>query len=275
MNYYPLNEEAARTAWGVNHFGEFRSDKTEYMASVDEAYAIAEEVAQQCPKNADRARVMADRYAKKLADWYNKKYHIESMCPSVMISGPANFPVHKKSKQNIAYDKHWEEYGKLKSLLERIEQLGKPSNVIKSDDDDVIEKLRAKIEDLTRKQEAMKAANAKARREGREVPYPSFSLSNNSQNIRATRKRLERLEAAKQRGTTKRTADLMGESVEIIENAELMRLQLVFDGKPSDEVRTALKKHGFRWSPKNGAWQRQLTNNARFVLKQMMDNVRV
>lgn len=55
----------------------------------------------------------------------------------------------------------------------------------------------------------------------------------------------------------------------MVENAELMRLQLVFDGKPSDEVREALKHWGFRWSPKNGAWQRQLTGNARFALRQL------
>ena len=61
----------------------------------------------------------------------------------------------------------------------------------------------------------------------------------------------------------------MGESVKVIENTEIMRLQLVFDGKPSDDVRAALKKHGFRWSPKNEAWQRQLTDNARYALRSL------
>ena len=64
-------------------------------------------------------------------------------------------------------------------------------------------------------------------------------------------------------------AVIIGEQCRVVENSELMRLQLVFDGKPSDEVRAALKKHGFRWSPKNGAWQRQLTGNARFALGQL------
>ena len=62
----------------------------------------------------------------------------------------------------------------------------------------------------------------------------------------------------------------MGEQVTVIENVELMRLQLVFDGKPSDEIRGTLKKNGFRWSPKQGAWQRQLTANARFALRLML-----
>ena len=45
-----------------------------------------------------------------------------------------------------------------------------------------------------------------------------------------------------------------------------MRLQLIFDGKPEPEVLEILKRNGFRWSPKNEAWQRQLTPNAKYAL---------
>lgn len=48
----------------------------------------------------------------------------------------------------------------------------------------------------------------------------------------------------------------------VVMNAEANRLQLVFDGKPDEDTRAALKGRGFRWSPRSGAWQRQLTNNA-------------
>jgi hypothetical protein len=53
-----------------------------------------------------------------------------------------------------------------------------------------------------------------------------------------------------------------------------MRLQLIFDGKPSDEVREVLKKNGFKWSPKNGAWQRQLTDNAICSLKRVTETIK-
>ena len=46
-----------------------------------------------------------------------------------------------------------------------------------------------------------------------------------------------------------------------------MRLQLIFEGKPELEMRTLLKSKGFKWSPLNNCWQRQLTNNARYDLK--------
>lgn len=44
-----------------------------------------------------------------------------------------------------------------------------------------------------------------------------------------------------------------------------MRLQLIFEEKPEQEVREILKANGFKWSPKNGCWQRQLTGNARYA----------
>lgn len=51
-------------------------------------------------------------------------------------------------------------------------------------------------------------------------------------------------------------------SVKIWHNLELNRLQLIFDGKPDPATIDRLKKTGFKWSPKNTAWQRQLTPNA-------------
>ena len=36
--------------------------------------------------------------AKKLADNFNKDSHINLRCPSVLIAGPANFPVRKKEQ---------------------------------------------------------------------------------------------------------------------------------------------------------------------------------
>ena len=49
--------------------------------------------------------------------------------------------------------------------------------------------------------------------------------------------------------------------VRIINNTGLNRVQIYFDDIPAAAVRTDLKKHGWRWSPKNMAWQRQNTEN--------------
>ena len=49
---------------------------------------------------------------------------------------------------------------------------------------------------------------------------------------------------------------------EIVRNLEADRLQILFDEKPDEDTRAALKSNGFRWSPRYSAWQRQLTPNA-------------
>lgn len=101
---------------------------------------------------------------------------------------------------------------------------------------------------------------------GSRAPHMSFSLTNINNKIKATKQRIQELSKIKEKGTEETKIDYF----KIVENAEIMRLQLVFDGKPDDKVRAILKSNGFRWSPKNGAWQRQLTNNARWSVKQVI-----
>lgn len=97
--------------------------------------------------------------------------------------------------------------------------------------------------------------------------YVDYQFSNNLAEIKRLRARvaqvrgkLERIEAADQDEAP--IARKVGD-VEVLENVAEDRLQLIFPGKPSDQVRGLLKGRGFRWSPRNGAWQRQLTNAAR------------
>ena len=59
----------------------------------------------------------------------------------------------------------------------------------------------------------------------------------------------------------------------MVENTELMRLQLIFEDKPDEEIRDILKRNGFKWSPKNVCWQRQLTGNAKYSLKQVIEEL--
>ena len=49
--------------------------------------------------------------------------------------------------------------------------------------------------------------------------------------------------------------------LKLVGNKTLDRVQLIFPGKPNDELRAALKAHAFRWSPREGAWQRKYTRN--------------
>src|SRR5690606_11764278 len=80
------------------------------------------------------------------------------------------------------------------------------------------------------------------------------------------RQRIEELE----RRATRTTREIRFDGGRIVENAEADRLQIFFDSVPSQEIRNQLKARGFRWSPREGAWQRQLTDNARIAASSIL-----
>lgn len=98
-------------------------------------------------------------------------------------------------------------------------------------------------------------------------PFASFQLSNSSARIRNDKQRLEQLKKLAERETVESQA---ADGIIYKENAEDNRVQLIFDGKPEVEVRQILKSHGFRWSPRAGAWQRHLNNSGIYAAKMVL-----
>ena len=296
MKYYEINEEAARQARGMWSFSDYKhgSKTAEYKAQVDECYSRVDKLPDDLK---EKGEAIADRYARRLAEWYNKQFRIEMMCPSIMISGGSNFPVRKKEKQNAAQDRHYQLYDEIQKMPEKINGLLRGTNIIKSGDADALEQLQKKLEEAEALQSEMKAVNAYYRKnktlkgykdysdEKAEkldeaikssmygVPFPPYALTNNNAKIRNTKARiaqLERLKKEAETATEQQKEEYQTDLFEVIENAEIMRLQLKFEGKPDADTRTVLKRHGFRWSPTNGVWQRQLTNNAKYAAKQVI-----
>ena len=88
------------------------------------------------------------------------------------------------------------------------------------------------------------------------VPFPSYLLTNNNANIRRVRQRIEELS---------NRSEFVGWTFpggEAKVNEAENRLQLLFEEKPDTDTRQALKSEGFKWAPSQGAWQRQLNQNA-------------
>lgn len=281
--FYEINETAARRAKDMNSFSDYApgSATAGYQSMVNEAYALAERQKQRVdPMYHEKIDALVDRYARKLADNINEGNAIDARVPSVMIAGPANFPVRKKEKQNAARDRNMGEYMEIKGLLNKIKAVG--TGGISADDDLAVEKLEAKLTGLEESQELMKSVNAYFRknktldgcpglsaevteqlkasmsRDWRKdpMPFPSYALTNNNANIHRVRQRLDDL---KNRSEFVGWAFPGGEAK--INEAE-NRLQLLFEEKPSEEQRRMLKSEGFKWAPSQGAWQRQLNQNA-------------
>lgn len=286
MSYYTINEEAARRANDMNSFRDYKagSATAEYRRMVGAATELAERQKQRVdPMYHEKIDRLLEIYCRKLAESMNASYSIEARCPSILISGGGNFPVRKKEKQNAARDRNLEEWNYIQGLLDKIRSVG--TGGISSDDPQAVEKLEAKLATLEKHQEMMKAANAAIRMKdpakgdaklaelgytpediaklrapdfcGR-IGYPAYELQNNNANIRRIRGRIAELK--KRTENTPEGWEFDGGRV-VVNTAE-NRLQIIFDGKPDADIRTELKGEGFRWAPSQGAWQRQLTDNA-------------
>lgn len=98
--------------------------------------------------------------------------------------------------------------------------------------------------------------------------YQGWELSNNGAEIRRLTDRVKMLESKEQTRTEIATTEGAAQpekvinGVRIVEDYEADRVQLFFDGKPAENIRTECKRAGFKWAPSAGAWQRKINNAA-------------
>lgn len=227
-----------------------------------------------------------DRYIEKYKEWL----YAMSRCFSQAITGaggwkPATFRRHEKTNaaEKAAHDRLDAWCEKVIKRCNRKERLTGWAEV---------ERLQEKVDTLTRLQEQMKAANkiirSKKLAEVEKVDelvalgfseasackllepqgwwgagFAPFQLTNNNARIKDAQALLKRHEAmAKAEDVEKEypwgtfRKDFSDE-----------RYRFIFDDKPAQEVIDILKQNGFKWSPKNMAWQRQITPNASYSVK--------
>lgn len=206
--YFDIDEEQARRGReSYSLFGYKEGSETAYYRQqVDYAFKLAAVAKEKTddPELQARADMLAERYAKKYAEWLNEKNKIDASYPSWIVAGPANYNTKKNDKKNARLDAHFKKL-------------------------DEIEGIKSEIQ---------------------AVPY-----------YKSFKPREEKIYTVKER--QHEGAD---KYFKIERNKDVNRLQLKFDGKPPQEQREILKKHGFRWSPTQEAWQRQLTPNAEYSI---------
>ena len=312
IKQYSINEATARAAKSANSFSDYvpNSATNGYLDLLGKFTRAVERLIDKYGKTATPEQMelvdyYADKYSARLAAAINRENHIRAMCPSIMIAGGGNFPVRKKQKQNAAMDKFWAENGELfeptnNFYFKKIETL-LSNKTIYSNDALALEKLENKLKDLEEKHAEAKARNAYYRKNGtmkgyegmsdeeaasfdkgierayswEKQPYPSYVLQSNNAEMKRIRERIAEITRLKE--NAKKTVEdkyPQVEGVEVIENAEAMRIQLIFDGKPDEATRNLLKSNGFRWSPSFGAWQRQLTGNGIYATKSVLEKLK-
>lgn len=229
----------------------------------------------------DRYRELANRNQRESMAVINQSIQMADIIP---MGQPVHGAVDRRYREKIgAKMDRGIDLSRKAEYYEQKATAAENNHSIYLEDDDAVERLQEKVEYLEKSQGMMKAANKVVRSKklsdiGKveqlqslgfseekaaeltkpdrcgEYGFPSYMLTNNNANIRNTKERLER--AIKLKNTA--TKECVVNDVRIVENTEDNRLQLFFDGIPSEEVRGKLKQNGFRWSRFNECWQSYL-----------------
>ena len=227
----------------------------------------------------------------------------ESTTRSSMVAGPANFPFQaneKRVKTVMARYNELESYS-IKAQKQIYMELKPGKRVVRIGDADSVSIFESKILKLEEWQQVMVRANAIIRknlsredtvsrllelglsdkvidellvpnRAGRIEGFPDFQLTGNRRAIKQLRDKV--VEATRLQESLR---DTQGEwkidGGYVVENVNNDRIQIFFDAKPDQETIAKLKSRGFHWSPTEGAWQRQLTQNARDVVNELFKRI--
>ena len=234
-----------------------------------------------------------DEYEKRYIAKYSEWLQAMSRTYSVLVCGPANFNNRRHEKMN-RYERsarerldNWRE-----SVLKR---LNRQHRLVGWEE---VERLQNKLDKLVELQEMMKAVNKIVRnsklseleqheelealglsekviQEAMAEPMYSFhkkgfqtyQLSNNLAKIKDTEAAIKR--HTEMAGKEDKEFTFDGYKIELCYSDE--RIRIYFDSIPDAEMRSTLKSAAFKWSPKNQAWQRQLTPNAIRAIKRALN----
>jgi len=263
----PINESLAQRSKENMSFSDYipNSATNEYnqqIAEVAKAINIAK------LKVSPEAQIKLDNllasYSSKYANWINKRNANDANHVSAFISGPSNYNMSKHNKYLNREGKLWEEYEEFKDIYNKIDAIVTGDRIIKSNDANAIDKLKEKLAKALEEHAEYKAYNSNAKKEGNQS-LPAYVLSNSNGRIKGIKDRIAHLERLSQQENKEiiiESESTLTNGIRIVDNVEAHRLQIFFNGKPSVEIRTQLKKNGFRWTPTIEAWQSYRSDNA-------------
>lgn len=299
---YYANVSFREGGWARSHLG----GMSENVAS---AKAVAERYASEVESAAPEIRDAFDKWAlRHISHWLGYIVGHGSQA-SAMITGPSNFPVRRQQKQMRWSDNRYQRIVEHRAAIDqRLKRIayphGAPGEAIRANNPDAPEMIRARIDKLEAEHAFMKRANKVVQQSlkmeegeragyvgrelnigedaamrmlkpsymGRVFAFGGYALTNNRANIKRLQDRLAVIERAKERGNQEHNFEALG--FQCVENAEEMRIQLIFEGKPSEAVRKILKYNGFRWAPSQGAWQRHLNPAGKHATNQVIKALR-
>ena len=241
------------------------------------------------------------RHAEAKTRWAESDRLSQAMDGQPVLVGHHSEKRHRRDIDRMGTNlrKGCEAHRNAENLERRAASVG--SGGISSDDPEAVAKLRAKLASMIGGRDRMKAINAAWRQHGKprpdnaeawariettlgynvdnvrldmardfmtRAPY-TYTITNAGADIRRIEQRIKVLERAE---TAPDREAIENENWRIWEDKDVNRLFIAHDGKPSAEVRTALKHHGFRWNRHATAWSRLLNESAWANAKYLAEN---
>jgi hypothetical protein len=146
-----INETLARRAKENMSFSDYKagSATAEFNAEIERVKALIEKAKTKVsPEAQERLDGLLSSYTRNYANWINKRNANGAGHVSVMIAGPANYNMRAHEKYLNRERKIWEEYEQFKNIEWKIQSIINGDKVIRSDDKNAVEKIKAKIESL-------------------------------------------------------------------------------------------------------------------------------
>ncbi len=241
------------------------------------------------------------KHAEAKSRWAESDRLSQAMNGQPVLIGHHSEKRHRRDIERMGNNLHkgCEAHNEAENLERRAASVG--SAGISSDDPEAVQKLRAKLESMTGGRDHMKAINASWRKHGKprpdnaeawakvaqtlgfdvasvrldmardcleRAPY-TYAITNIGSEIRRLEQRIKDLGQAE--AMPDREA-IEGTGWRIWEDRDENRLFIAHDAKPSAQVRTALKRHGFRWNHYATAWSRMLNESAWANAKYLAEN---
>ncbi|MDN0073265.1 hypothetical protein QVN97_14910, partial [Bacteroides caecigallinarum] len=225
-----------------------------------------------------------------------------SRCASPMVTGPAKFNCQRNNKALDAYQNRFDEFhdwrNRFKAAMKRIKEAAKPEeqkqeeawNRLKRDIassaqtihdietgkargysralfvSSILNKVstyagKGEVEIVQKAVDFITDFNTQCKKP---VITPRNRFFQLPEMARQARLKLQEIRERENR-------ELKFEGGTLVWNYEADRLQILFDSIPDDQKRKELKSYGFKWSPRYQAWQRQLTQNAVYAVKRVLN----
>ena len=264
--------------WGEHMLDSMESGLTEFLSQLPEEVRDEYE----------------DKYIAKYKEWL----HAQSRCFSQMITGAGGWNAatirrHERTNaaEHAAYERliAWKDkvirrcnrqerltgWAEVERLQSRLEDLQKAQDTMKTANKIIRNKRLAEIEKVDElvalgfsEQSAMNLMDESRGWWG--AGFAPFELSNNNAKIKDTEAKIARHQKMAERATE-------GDEVHEYEWGKVVvafgdeRYRFIFPGIPDDDVRKMLKENAFKWSRQNEAWQRQITSNAKYAVKRIIE----